>query len=269
MSVIGRRKKGGFTLIELLVVIAIIAILAAILFPVFARAREAARKSSCQSNMKELGLAYMMYHGDYDAMIPASVLYIPYASRPAQTTWDQTTFSKFATERGILPPIPTDQTLSWPELFYSYMKNKDIIWCPSDPARDDNPSNYTVKVSYWWKAAVDAGWMDSQIVVARKEGDFDFPADQMIFYEHNGWHWGDTGRALQDGVTLNCTFIDGHVQSKRIQKSGSPTSTTSLPYTPDGEPAWYNYWYAYTGTALIQPTKAQWYDPHQYGDNLP
>src|SRR5437667_8060368 len=60
------RSTKGFTLIELLVVIAIIAILAAILFPVFARAREAARKTSCLSNMKQLGLASNMYKQDYD-----------------------------------------------------------------------------------------------------------------------------------------------------------------------------------------------------------
>ncbi|MFO8082064.1 MAG: DUF1559 domain-containing protein [Armatimonadota bacterium] len=63
--------KRGFTLIELLVVIAIIAILAAILFPVFARAREKARQASCQSNMKQIGLAAMMYAQDYDEMMPA------------------------------------------------------------------------------------------------------------------------------------------------------------------------------------------------------
>jgi len=59
-------KRKGFTLIELLVVIAIIAILAAILFPVFARAREKARQASCQSNLKQLGLAHLMYAQDYD-----------------------------------------------------------------------------------------------------------------------------------------------------------------------------------------------------------
>src|SRR5688572_30806831 len=66
----GTRKPSGFTLIELLVVIAIIAILAAVLFPVFARARENARRSSCQSNLKQIGLAFEQYIGDYDERYP-------------------------------------------------------------------------------------------------------------------------------------------------------------------------------------------------------
>ncbi len=64
--------RKGFTLIELLVVIAIIAILAAILFPVFARARENARRSSCQSNMKQIGLGIIQYVQDYDEKFPNS-----------------------------------------------------------------------------------------------------------------------------------------------------------------------------------------------------
>ena len=65
-----RSAKKGFTLIELLVVIAIIAILAAILFPVFARARENARRASCSSNLKQMGLAVMQYTQDYDELMP-------------------------------------------------------------------------------------------------------------------------------------------------------------------------------------------------------
>jgi prepilin-type N-terminal cleavage/methylation domain-containing protein/prepilin-type processing-associated H-X9-DG protein len=68
-----RRRSGGFTLIELLVVIAIIAILAAILFPVFAQAREKARASSCMSNNKQISLAFSMYKQDYDETYPPAV----------------------------------------------------------------------------------------------------------------------------------------------------------------------------------------------------
>src|SRR5438874_7363740 len=69
-KLIARRTQSAFTLIELLVVIAIIAILAAILFPVFGRARENARRSSCQSNLKQLGIAIMQYTQDYDERMP-------------------------------------------------------------------------------------------------------------------------------------------------------------------------------------------------------
>src|SRR5437762_10954036 len=78
----GRRK--GFTLIELLVVIAIIAILAAILFPVFAQARSKARQAMCLSNVKQMGLAYTMYAQDYDeTMVP---LLIQGTATPSTTT---------------------------------------------------------------------------------------------------------------------------------------------------------------------------------------
>src|SRR5471032_2605405 len=65
----------GFTLIEILVVIAIIAILAAILFPAFARARENARRASCQSNLKQIGIGMTQYCQDYDERLPMGVIY--------------------------------------------------------------------------------------------------------------------------------------------------------------------------------------------------
>ena len=95
-------KRHGFTLIELLVVIAIIAILAAILFPVFARAREKARQSSCLSNVKQIGTGLLMYAQDYDEVLPA--------------------FS-FA---GI----------QWNTLLQPYVMNEQIFKCPSEPSRD-------------------------------------------------------------------------------------------------------------------------------------
>ena len=95
-------NRKAFTLIELLVVIAIIAILASILFPVFARARENARRSSCQSNLKQLGICMVMYSQDYDErMMPA-----------------------------VIPGGPGGE-LRWPQLLSPYMKMRSFIICPS------------------------------------------------------------------------------------------------------------------------------------------
>src|SRR5262245_24277581 len=111
------RRKDGFTLIELLVVIAIIALLAAILFPVFGRARENARRSTCQSNLKQMGLAIIQYSQDYDEYFPpyrqmccASALAIdpPYGGSPFQTTYWE-----------------------WQQIVYPYHKGEQIWFCPS------------------------------------------------------------------------------------------------------------------------------------------
>jgi len=109
------RFKRGFTLIELLVVIAIIAILAAILFPVFAQAREAARKSSCASNLKQIGIAFTMYAQDYDGGYP-----LHYTLAPSYTSgcyWF-----------GCLNAGVVDKTQG---MLYPYTKNHQIQLCPS------------------------------------------------------------------------------------------------------------------------------------------
>jgi prepilin-type N-terminal cleavage/methylation domain-containing protein/prepilin-type processing-associated H-X9-DG protein len=107
----------AFTLIELLVVIAIIAILAAILFPVFAKAREKARQASCQSNLKQLSLAVMMYAQDYDESMPPAYYYGPNWS--PEYAWDFTldwSASPPAVSLGLLGP---------------YTKSGQINACPS------------------------------------------------------------------------------------------------------------------------------------------
>jgi prepilin-type N-terminal cleavage/methylation domain-containing protein len=101
-----RRAHRGFTLIELLVVIAVIAILAAILFPVFAQARAKARQIACLSNMRQIGLALQEYASDYDGMMP-----------PSQIYYD-------------LDPNPS-APVSWPTLIYTYVKSQEVFVCPA------------------------------------------------------------------------------------------------------------------------------------------
>ncbi|RYG57804.1 DUF1559 domain-containing protein, partial [bacterium] len=105
----------GFTLIELLVVIAIIAILAAILFPVFGRARENARRSSCQSNLKQIGLGFIQYTQDYDEKLP-----------PPGTCG--------APGSGCFTADTAGQFGSWSQRLHPYLKSSQIYACPSNTA---------------------------------------------------------------------------------------------------------------------------------------
>lgn len=113
-----RTRSRGFTLIELLVVIAIIAILAAILFPVFARAREKARQTSCLSNLKQMGIAWMMYATDYDERVmPVQAGFFP-ATNMVYYWWA-------GYDHG------TDTLYPEGGLLFPYMKNDQINACPS------------------------------------------------------------------------------------------------------------------------------------------
>ncbi len=113
-------KKSAFTLIELLVVIAIIAILAAILFPVFAQAREKARQTACLSNTKQIGTAFMMYTQDYDEYLPL-------------TTY----------------PLPSN---SWTDQAQPYIKNRQLFRCPSDDSDNWNAATNPRRSSYFLNA---------------------------------------------------------------------------------------------------------------------
>lgn len=197
---------------------------------VMGRAREAARKSSCQSNLKELGLAFNMYYCDYDYTLPSSMLY------GHSKKWNKQNFILFAKLRGMMPPSETAKNSTMMQVLYRHMKNKDIMWCPSDPNVGDYPA---AVISYYYKAAADRAWYGD----CRKLGDFEYPADQIIFWEHNSWHWGQQADGVTNGATINVAYLDGHVCSKRIQNSGytkQENPPDPLPKSMMGEPAWYN-----------------------------
>ena len=124
-------KTKGFTLIELLVVIAIIAILAAILFPAFARARENARRASCQSNLKQVGLGIMQYTQDFDEKLP------------------------FVEHSGATDGIFASNFTCWADPLMSYIKSTQVWRCPSNSKINspvdvaaNRPTSYVVHMAY-------------------------------------------------------------------------------------------------------------------------
>jgi prepilin-type N-terminal cleavage/methylation domain-containing protein/prepilin-type processing-associated H-X9-DG protein len=141
--------KRAFTLIELLVVIAIIAILAAILFPVFARARENARRASCMSNLKQIGLGFMMYSQDYDEHLPYSFNYYIYTGSTSGTlVW-------------------------WEDTLQPYVKSRQLFICPSE----STPTTYTygrsgtVPVStFGYPVSITTSYAANESVVATTSG---------------------------------------------------------------------------------------------------
>ena len=133
------RKHRGFTLIELLVVIAIIAILAAILFPVFARAREAARKATCLSNLKQIALAALMYAQDYDEVLPTASANGWRCSAHAVDPANQ-----YTTDWTGLGSLDFWQL---PDLLTPYIKSLDIFNCPTLVRRKPGFSILTVPLT--------------------------------------------------------------------------------------------------------------------------
>ncbi|MHB9036720.1 MAG: type II secretion system protein [Armatimonadota bacterium] len=231
------RKKSGFTLIELLVVIAIIAILAAILFPVFARAREAARKSNCQNNLKSCATALTLYMNDYDSALPSSAIHSQSA------TQNDAQYVYFGTTLGVVPPereTTATKIGTWPQVLYGHMKNKDIMFCPSDSVdKDTLDATYTAKVSYWWKYAADYAWFPAN-GGAKKEGSFAYNSDQIIFYEHKGFHSG--GEELKNNDTqINVAFMDTHVKTLTLKNSSLSGAAWDGTNPNIGEPNFYNY----------------------------
>lgn len=212
------RGVKGFTLIELLVVIAIIAILAAILFPVFARAREKAKQASCLSNVKQLTLGIKMYSSDYDETLPFALIYLP--------------DGLFAGEGG-LPPNWIQQHRSnsyrygylWPDVIFPYVKNEQIFFCP---AVDDDWIGYGYNI-YLGYTAYKPPREDQQMYTGMKEASLAVPAETVMIIDHrthtkssmyNYMHfyiapWNvNEYRGIHNGM-VNIGFVDGHAKAYR------------------------------------------------------
>ncbi|MEI6511678.1 MAG: prepilin-type N-terminal cleavage/methylation domain-containing protein [bacterium] len=204
-------KTKGFTLIELLVVIAIIVILAAILFPVFAAAREKARLASCTSNMGQLGRGFMLYAGDWNEHFPSDA-------------W-------------VGNCSPCDE-IAYPNLgsLWTYTKNIQIYHCPS---------NYKKVHKLRWKAGA-SEWFDGRIaqvtytinytLVKKSLAYVNFPSDTFLLYD-------ESATTVNDGSYVPTTYdingdqhtggavvlsTDGHAQSYPLNSIGNSTTKGSL-----------------------------------------
>jgi prepilin-type N-terminal cleavage/methylation domain-containing protein/prepilin-type processing-associated H-X9-DG protein len=213
--------RQGFTLIELLVVIAIIAILAAILFPVFARARENARRASCQSNLKQIALGVMQYTQDYDERFPLG----------GNTTYNATADGTGCGGDTQGRPQGGPCLYSWQDSIQPYLKSTQIYYCPSRPGA--KRGTYFIDYAINGMLAKSPGAKLSAVADAGTtvlnfdfyEGFPDWPfAGKALLYDHinnpaTGYatvHSPSTGEALAgterhlDGA--NWSFADGHVK---------------------------------------------------------
>jgi prepilin-type N-terminal cleavage/methylation domain-containing protein/prepilin-type processing-associated H-X9-DG protein len=245
-------RKVGFTLIELLVVIAIIAILAAILFPVFAKAREKARAISCISNLKECTLGSLMYSQDYDELI------IPeWLNEPWQNDWDRL----------------------WPVLVQPYIKNYGVTVCPDAPQDGgpdwpNDPENHRVGASIgindlmseWdtgtvkmaainapsfsvhfadagdvydqnttggWKDwdGGNAGYMDFDKDPDNDKGTYIADTEGTWFFNEQRAYWGNSNYPMpyaRHSGLCNVSFFDGHAKAIKLSSYWIPRVNKNL-----------------------------------------
>jgi len=203
-------RRRGFTLIELLVVIAIIAILAAILFPVFAKAREKARQSSCSSNLKQLTIAMAQYAQDYD-----EVLHL---------------------HRN------TASTYGWPDMVSPYIKNQQVFVCPSS-------NNGVVRVGPSPNIGTHYGWNWTYLgsdTWGRALAEITKPAETIAYgdsisyvisyyqYAYRPLKWHNEG--------TNLGFVDGHVKWLTREQIYTGTDTADGPNaTTSTQAQWFLY----------------------------
>lgn len=222
------RGRQAFTLIELLVVIAIIAILAAILFPVFARVRENARRSSCQSNLKQIALSMFQYTQDFDERFPFATDSV--CCNPAVPQGDSTMpGAKYKTA----PAGGGGNYISWMDTIYPYVKSTQIFQCPNATGTRAADANYQYNPYISGHVKLDKGWWPYGPLPLTQ---IPSPAESMLFmdwqspyniYLTRGYY---QGRIFYGEVQIhlegdNVAFADGHVKwfkgaDSRFQLSG-------------------------------------------------
>jgi prepilin-type N-terminal cleavage/methylation domain-containing protein/prepilin-type processing-associated H-X9-DG protein len=231
------RKTKGFTLIELLVVIAIIAILAAILFPVFAQARDKARSATCLSNLKQMALGLRMYAQDYDDLYPPHRL-------------------------GTGAKYP--QLYTWKAAIFPYLKNIDFQRCPSNAFNripKEGETNWVERGEPFPRSyCMNSAGLNDNIFNARSDAAVDRPAELIAICEcrygypnvhpaKETWSsfkysdgWNPTPDSAQGVLQThqglsNFVFLDGHVKAHRpIQTVLQQNSLRTMWTTNDPEP---------------------------------
>jgi prepilin-type N-terminal cleavage/methylation domain-containing protein/prepilin-type processing-associated H-X9-DG protein len=202
-----RFVKKGFTLIELLVVIAIIAILAAILFPVFARARENARRASCQSNLKQIGLGIMQYTQDYDEKFP------------------------YQQSSGV-SPYDTAAEINWVRSTQPYIKSYQLFVCPSTTPFSGivgaNNTNYLFNGAFVGRSQSALQTSAQTIMVQEYRLHFFFAFLRPAFADDNtnrnqfqDWKEDNNYQSAHFDDGANYLYGDGHVKFNRRTRVSS------------------------------------------------
>ena len=193
--------RRAFTLIELLVVIAIIAILAAFLFPVFARAKAAAKQSQCISNLKQIGSSIALYMADYDDLFPNA---IDPSDRWNPEIWSES--PEFQARIGQMPMLY--------EVTQPYSKSKEIWHCPSDGGTFvlDNhfPDKFVTQPTLWQQYGTSYFFRTEIAFRQFSQTSFRLPADVNVVFDGAG-HWHCGGPALREDMEQN-EFFDAYRQ---------------------------------------------------------
>jgi prepilin-type N-terminal cleavage/methylation domain-containing protein len=204
------RRRGAFTLIELLVVIAIIAILAAILFPVFAKAREKARQTACISNVKQIGMGWMMYVQDYDERFPPNN-----SPNAPGSEWMMRPGAAFPCK----PCRPINRVTGQPydprPFAQPYIKSNDLFKCPSD---NGIPTTIAAEPSQGqpiWKFEGTSYCLNTVVNRLGTLAAIPEPADTYMGAEVYGWHGDDAANrwaATTGHPNRMAYFVDGHAK---------------------------------------------------------